>query len=189
MRRFSVAEFSGYANKFNVLFENFCNSSRVRLTTKIDEHGTSLIFRFSPFIEIGDDQFLSHEMYGSGDGHAIIYLSDEFYSTIEGISEGTFGEKVIWNNSRSSGFICVNKVLSGEEKLAEMNRLDIQIKANGKAIAEQGKKIKKLREKCLSDNSYKNKEKIKDAESWRKTLQDRLMEDMKLHNSLLEEAL
>jgi len=100
-----------------------------------------------------------------------------------------FGEKLSWNNTRSSGFICVDKVLSGEEILGELKRLDASIRRDEDSLSLKNKTLKKLIEKNSIDKSWKIENKIKDTGQSIKMLEKRISQDMGLHNSILKETL
>jgi len=46
------------------------------------------------------DFYVDSEVYEQG--HAIIYLSDNFYATVDEIGEKLFGDHPSWNNTRTS---------------------------------------------------------------------------------------
>ena len=143
MRRFSVEEFSKCCEEFNSAFGAYREKSKIRIKHKIDISATHIIFSIVPYLKVGEDLFLSRELYDPevGESHGILYLSDKFYSIIEMIVGDIFGEKLSWNNTRSSGFICVDKVLSGEEILGELKRLDDSIRRDEDSLSLKNKTL------------------------------------------------
>jgi hypothetical protein len=86
-----------------------CLSGIVKLINfKQGEHENNLTFRVVFHLP---DKYVDQKLYG--DGGAMIYLSDLFYSDLDVLAKQIFGVQISWNNFKTIGWI-IDKQVCGD---------------------------------------------------------------------------